>query len=67
MFGCDDAGHAAMARYAFYTAGHWRECYCLEAFMWFVPVEHREHYTDVYPISLVKGCLGEIAEINTEI
>ena len=56
-----------MARYDYATGGPWLTRYKIGAFAWVVPVAHREHYTDIYPISLVKGCEGEVAEPNLEL
>lgn len=68
MFGEDEAGHASMARYEYLTAGCWKERYKIRAFVWPVPPnDYREHYLDVYALSLVKGCEGEIADVDTDL
>jgi hypothetical protein len=55
---------AQQVRYFFLTGGDWQAMFVYKASIALVvPVDFRDHYTDTYPLSLVKGFEGELAEL----
>jgi hypothetical protein len=62
--GNDEPGFASIARLSYLTASDWQDRYRIAAFVWVVPVEYRERYTDIYVLNLVKGVVGEVADLS---